>query len=153
MATYTIKEIKQLREETGAGMMDCKKALEEAGGNYAKAKEIVRQKGLARAEKKADRVAAEGYIASYVHANNQVAALVEILCETDFVARNSDFQTMAKDVAMQVVAMNPADVAELLAQDFIKNPSITVEDIVKETSGKIGEKFVVSRFVRYEVGE
>jgi len=153
MATYTIKEIKQLREETGAGMMDCKKALEEAGGNYAKAKEIVRQKGLARAEKKADRVAAEGYIASYVHANNQVAALVEILCETDFVARNSDFQTMAKDVAMQVVAMNPADVAELLAQDFIKNPSITVEDIVKETSGKIGAKFVVSRFVRYEVGE
>ncbi len=153
MATYTIKEIKQLREETGAGMMDCKKALEEANGNYAKAKEIVRQKGLARAEKKADRVAAEGYIASYVHGNNQVAALVEILCETDFVARNSDFQAMAKDVAMQVVAMNPANIEELMGQDFIKDPAITVETVVKETSGKIGEKFVVNRFVRYEVGE
>lgn len=153
MSNYTIKDIKKLRGETGAGMMDCKKALEEAKGKYEQAKEIVRQKGLARAEKKADRIAQEGYIGSYVHANNQVGALVEILCETDFVARNSEFQTMAKDVAMQVVAMRPKDVEELLSQEFIKDPSITVEELVKGLSGKIGERFVVNRFTRFEVGE
>lgn len=153
MADYSIAEIKKLRELTGAGMMDCKKAMEEAKGNFDKATEIVKQRGMARAEKKSDRETAEGYIASYVHANNKVAAMVEILCETDFVARNSDFQQMAKDVAMQVVAMNAQDVEELLAQDFIKDPSVTLNEIVKTTSGKIGEKFVVNRFVRYEVGE
>jgi len=146
-------DIKKLREETGAGVMDCKKALEESKGNYEKAREIVREKGMARAEKKSDRETSEGYIASYVHGNSKTASLVEILCETDFVARNSEFQQMAKDIAMQVVAMKPATVEELLAQDCIKNPSETVENFVKTISGKIGEKFVVSRFVRYEVGE
>ncbi|NCN87564.1 MAG: elongation factor Ts, partial [Candidatus Pacebacteria bacterium] len=85
--------------------------------------------------------------------NAKVAALVEILCETDFVARNDEFKSMAKDVAMQVVAMGAEDIEELMKQDFIKDPSFTVEDLVKRTSGKIGEKFVVNRFVRYTVGE
>ncbi len=146
-------DVKKLREETGAGIMDCKKALEEAKGNYKKALEIVKLKGMARAEKKADRETSEGYIASYVHGNNKTAAIVEINCETDYVARNSDFQDMAKGIAMQVVAMKPTSVTELLEQDFIKNPSETVEQFMKTVSGKIGEKFVVARFVRYEVGE
>jgi elongation factor Ts len=153
MANYTTADIKKLREETGAGMMDCKKALEEAKGNYDEAVEVVKQRGLAKADKKADRETKEGYIASYVHANNKVAALVEILCETDYVARNEDFQRMAKDVAMHVVAMNPENVEALLADDFVKDPSMTVEKLVKSVSGKIGEKFVVNRFSRYEVGE
>lgn len=152
MANYTATDIKNLREETGAGMMDCKRALDEADGNYDKAKQIVFERGLAKAEKKSDRETKIGYIASYVHTNHQVAALVEILCETDFVARNDEFQTMAKEVAMQVVAMNPESVDELLAQETLKNPSITVEALIKTLSGKIGEKFVLSRFVRYEVG-
>lgn len=146
-------DIKKLREETSAGVMDCKKALEEAKGDYKKAVEIVRQKGMARAEKKADRETAEGYIASYVHGNNKTAAMVEINCETDYVARNSDFQDMAKSIAMQVVAMKPSSVEELLEQDFIKNPSETIDQFIKTVSGKIGEKFVIARFVRYEIGE
>lgn len=153
MASYTAQDVKKLREETGAGMMDCKKALDQADGNYEEAKEFVRQRGLAIAEKKADRETNEGYIASYVHANSKVAALVEILCETDFVAKNSDFQEMAKNVAMHVVAMNPENVEALLSDQFVKNPDITVEELVKGVSGKIGEKFVVNRFIRYEVGE
>lgn len=153
MANYTAADIKTLREETGAGMMECKRALDEAGGNFEKAKEIIFQRGLAKAEKKSDRETKIGYIASYVHTNHTVAALVEILCETDFVARNDEFQTMAKEIAMQVVAMNPENVTELLSQETLKNPSITIEEMVKSLSGKIGEKFVVSRFVRYEVGQ
>lgn len=152
MAAYTVSDVKKLREITGAGMMDCKKALEEANGDFEKAQEIVRERGLAKAEKKEDRETGEGYIASYVHANNKVAAMVEILCETDFVARNEEFQEMAKNVALHIVAMNPENVEELLSQDFIKDPSMTIEQLVKSVSGKIGEKFVVNRFVRYEVG-
>lgn len=151
--SYTAADIKRLREETGAGMMDCKRALDEANGDYNRAQEIVREKGLAKAEKKADRETKIGYIASYVHNNNQIGALVEILCETDFVARNPEFQEMAKSVAMQVVAMAPENVEELLQQDNIKKPGETIEDMIKLVSGKIGEKFVVSRFTRYMVGE
>jgi elongation factor Ts len=153
MANYTAADVKKLREETGAGMMDCKKALDTADGDFKKALEVVKEQGLAKAEKKADRETKEGYIASYVHSNNKVAALVEILCETDFVARNDEFQAMARDVAMHVVAMNPETVEDLLSQDFIKDPQITVEKLVKGVSGKIGEKFVVNKFVRYEVGQ
>ena len=153
MANFSAADIKALREETGAGMLDCKKALDESNGDMTKAREWVKLRGLAKAEKKADRETKEGYIASYVHSTNKIAALVEILCETDFVARNPEFQAMAKNVAMQVASMAPANVEELLAQDFIKEPGTTIEELVKGLSGKIGEKFVVNRFVRYEVGE
>ena len=153
MPKYTAADIKKLREETGAGMLDCKKCLEKADGNYEEAKKFAIARGLANAEKKSDRETKEGYISSYVHATGKIAALVEILCETDFVARNDEFKAMAQNVAMQVVAMGAEDVEELLKQDFIKDPSITVEELVKRTSGKIGEKFVVNRFVRYTVGE
>src|ERR1700712_5558888 len=107
MANYTAADIKALREETGAGMMDCKKALEESAGDMEKAREWVRQRGLAKAEKKADRETKEGYVAVYSHNNNKIAAMVEILCETDFVARNPEFQDMARSVAMQIVSMSP----------------------------------------------
>jgi elongation factor Ts len=149
----TAADIKALREETGAGMMECKRALEAAGGDAAAAKDWLFQQGLAKADKKSDRETKIGYIASYVHTNFQVASMVEILCETDFVARNSDFQSMAKDIAMQVVATAPENAEELLKQECLKNPSITVEEYLKSVSGKIGEKFVLNRFVRYAVGE
>lgn len=153
MANITVADIKKLRAETGAGMMDCKKALTAAEGDFVKAQEILREKSLIKADKKSDRETKEGYIASYVHSNNKTAALVEILCETDFVARNEKLQEMAKNVAMQVVAMNPADVEELLAQDYIRDGKITTDELVKQTSGLLGEKLVVNRFVRYEIGE
>lgn len=153
MTKITVADIKKLREETGAGMMDCKKALTAAKGDFAKAQDILREKSLIKADKKSDRETKEGYLASYVHADNKTAALVEILCETDFVARNEKLQEVAKNVAMQVVAMNPADVKELLAQDYIRDGKVTIEDLVKQTSGLLGEKLVVNRFTRYEIGE
>lgn len=150
--SIAMADIKKLREETGAGVLDAKKALEASDGDLEKAKEWVRQKGLARAEKKADRETSEGYIATYVHTNGKTAAMVEVLCETDFVARNEEFQTMARNLAMQVVSMHPENVEELLEQDYIRDPSQSVENTVKALSGKIGEKFVVSRFSHFVVG-
>jgi len=153
MTKISILDIKKLRQATGARVLDCQKALQEAKGDFKKAQEIVAQKGLARAEKNQDREVVAGLVAQYVHNNGKVGALVEIKCETDFVAQNDEFKQMAKDVAMQVVAMNPQDVDELLEQDFIKDPSIKVEKLVKLLSGKIGEKMVVTRFKRFELGE
>lgn len=153
MANYTAADIKKLREQTGAGMLDCKKALEASEGDYDKALAWIDERQLAKAEKKADRETAEGYISTYVHNTGKVAAMVEINCETDFVARNEEFQEMARNVAMQIASMNPESVEELLKQDFIKDPGQDIEHYVKSISGKIGERFVVSRFVRYAVGE
>jgi elongation factor Ts len=153
MANYSTEDIKKLREETGAGMMDCKKALDEADGNFAKAKEIVRERGLMKADKKADRETKEGCIGQYLHFTNKVGAMVEVLCETDFVVRNEEFQQMARNLAMQVASTNPANVEAFLEEEYLREPSKTVAEYVKELSGKIGEKFVVSRLVRYEVGE
>lgn len=151
--SISMSDIKALREKTGAGVMDAKKALEESNGDMKKAEAWVKAKGMARAEKKSDRETKEGYVASYVHTTGKVAALVEIQCETDFVARNDEFRTMAQHVSMQVASMNPQTVEELLEQDFIKDGGQTIDQLVKSLSGKIGEKFVVSRFVRYQVGE
>ncbi len=151
--SYTAADIKALRDKTGAGIMDCRKALTEANGDMKKAEELVKARGLALAEKKSDRETKEGYVASYVHATGKVAALVEVLCETDFVGRNPEFQQMAKEVAMQVTAMNPENVEELLAQEYLRDSSLTIEQMVKQLSGKIGEKLVVNRFVRYAIGE
>lgn len=146
--------IKQLREETGAGVMEAKKALEECNGDMTKAMEWVRQKGLARAEKKAlEREAKEGMIASYVHQNNRIGVLVELSCETDFVARNEEFQKLGREVAMQIASMAPENVEELLEQAYIREPSKTIGILVKELSGKTGEKMEVKRFVRFQLGE
>lgn len=145
--------VRQLRQETGARIMDCKKALEEAQGDLQLAKKYVQEKGLARAEKSSDRETAVGYIASYTHATGQIASLLELQCETDFVAQNEEFRQLAKDLAMQVVAMDPEDNATLLNQDFIRDNGQSVEMTIKALSGKIGEKFVLSRFVRFMIGE
>lgn len=145
-------DIKKLREETGAGVLDCKRALTETEGNYQQAVALVKERGLAKADKKSDRETKEGAIFSYVHSGGRVAALVELVCETDFVARNAEFQVLGKNIAMQVAAMNPENVDDLLEQEYIRDGGATIGYLVKELSGKIGEKIAVSRFVRYELG-
>ncbi len=190
--------VKDLREKTGAGMMDCKKALSETGGNFEKAVDYLRQKGLATAAKRAGRIAAEGRVGSYVHAGGKIGVIVEVNCETDFVAKTDDFQSFAKDVAMHIAASNPLyiqrenvppEVLErereiyraqareagkpekimekivegklekfysevcLLEQPFIKDPDLTVQDLLNGLIGKLGEKVEIRRFSRIQVGE
>lgn len=192
----TLEDIKKLRESTGAGMMDCRKALEEADNDYEKAIEVLRKKGAATAAKRAEREAKEGVIVSYVH-NFRIGAMVELNSETDFVSRNDDFRNLANDIVMHIAAaapeyVNPEDVpAEvvekekeiemaqvdtskpkevvekiidgkinkfysrvcLMKQPYIKNPDLTVEDLINEKTAAIGEKLVVRRFARFELGK
>jgi elongation factor Ts len=193
----TASDVKELRTLTGAGMMDCKKALQEANGDMEEAIKVLREKGLAKAAKKAGRIAAEGIVTSYIH-GNRIGVLVEINSETDFVAKNEEFQEFAKDVAMQIAAANPKYVKReevpenvlesereilraqalnegkpekivdkmvegriskfykencLLEQAFIKDPDVTIEDILKQKISKIGENLSIRRFSRFEVGE
>ena len=199
MASVTIspKDVSELRARTGAGMMDCKRALEEAGGDMDKASEILRKKGIAKAEKRSGRTASQGLVVSYIHHNQQVGVLLELNCETDFVARNEAFSQLARDIALHVasadpIGVNPEDVpadlvererriaeeqvaaekkpeqirakivdgkikkfvAErtLLEQPFVKNDKITVGELIKEASGKLGETISVRRFARFQVG-
>lgn len=196
--TITAETVKELRERTGAGMMDCKKALAETSGNFDAAVDWLRKKGLSAAAKKAGRVAAEGAISSYIHGEGRVGVLLEVNSETDFVARNEKFKEFVKDVAMHIAAMSPLVVRQeelpqetiereitvlkakaleegkkpefldkiivgqiskwkaekcLLDQKFVKNPDITVNDLLNQTIAGIGENIVVRRFVRYELGE
>ncbi|MFM7548344.1 MAG: translation elongation factor Ts [Cyanobacteriota bacterium] len=199
MAEISAKLVKTLRDKTGAGMMDCKKALAETNGDTEKAIEWLRQKGIASAEKKAGRTAAEGAIGSYIHTGARVGVLVEVNCETDFVARGEIFQELLRNVAMQIAACPsvdyvkvddiPAAVAErekqiemgrddlagkkpemkekivagrigkrlkemaLMDQPFIKDSGMTVEELVKQVAGKVGENIQVRRFVRFNLGE
>lgn len=197
MAEITTQMVKELREATGAGILDSKKALIQAEGDFDKAVQILREKGLSAAAKKADREANQGLIGVYVHPGSQVAALVEVNCETDFVARTEQFQQLARDLAMQVVASRPRwvsreDVPEeeiekekqiyraqlanegkpehiwdriiqgklekwftevcLLEQPFIKDPDITVKDLLVQSVASLGENIQVRRFCRLEVG-
>ena len=191
-------DVKTLRERSGAGMMDCKNALSEANGDIEKASEILREKGLAAAVKKAGRIAAEGVVGSYIHMGGKIGVLVEVNCETDFVAKTDDFQALVKDIAMHIAASNPLYVSEeevdpavlekekemltaqainegkpanvvekmvegrikkykkeicLLDQPFVKDPDKTIQDLLNEQVGKIGEKISIRRFTRYEMGE
>lgn len=145
--------IKELREKTAAGVMDCRKALEESKGDIEKAAEILRKKGLEKAEKKADRVTGQGLVESYIHATGKIGALVEVQCETDFVARTEDFKILTHELAMQVASMNPRDVSDLLKQEYIRDGSKTISDLIKETIAKLGENIVVKKFARIELGE
>lgn len=149
----SLDQIKQLREETGAGVMDAKRALEEASGDMKQAKKIISDKGLAQAAKKAERETGGGLIYAYVHYNHKSGALVELACETDFVARTDDFKTLAKELAMQVTSMDPLDVASFLSQPYIRDPQKTVKDLLGEYVGKLGENIKLVRFVRYGLGE
>ncbi len=191
-------DVKKLREMTGAGMMECKKALQQADGDFDRASDILRERGLAQAAKKAGREANEGLIESYIHLQGRIGALVEVNCETDFVANTPDFHTLAHDIAMHVAATNPRFVSRdqvpaegleherrvlsaqaenegkpaaiiekmvtgrmekfykevcLLDQPFIKNPDLTVDQLLKEHIARLGEHIVVRRFVRFERGE
>ena len=148
-----IEDIKKLREETGAGIADSRKALEEAGGDFKKAEELVKSWGIEKAATKSDRVVGAGLVETYIHGGGKVGAMVEVNCETDFVARTDEFKNLAHELAMQVSAMNPKDVDELLKQDYIRDSSKKVENLVKETIAKVGENIVVSRFCRYELGQ
>ena len=146
------KDVKRLRQETGAGVMDCKRALEEAKGDYEKAKQILVRKGFERAEKKAEREAAEGVIEAYIHSNGRRGALVELNSETDFVARNPEFRVLAKEIAMQVAAMEPDDLDVLLAQPSIRDQSKTIKDLVTALAAKVGENVKVGRFAHFKLG-
>lgn len=199
MAEITAQLVKELREKTSAGMMDCKKALAETGGDMVKAEEWLRVKGITKAGSKAGRVSAEGVVGSYIHMGGKIGVLVEVNCETDFVARNEDFQALVKDIAMHIAASSPLYVRPedipaadrqreedvqrsklkeegkvpekmwdkvltgkmdkwfqdvcLLSQPFVKDPDKTVDQLVKEKVGKIGENLQVRRFARFVVGE
>lgn len=139
------EQIKQLREETGAGIMDAKRALEEAGNDMDKARQLVMERGLAKAEKKADRETKEGYVGIYLHSTGKLAAMVTLLCETDFVARNDEFRALAKELAMQIASMEPANVDELYEQEYIRDGRL-VRDMVKGLSGKVGENITIGEF-------
>lgn len=192
------KLVKELRERTGVGMMECKKALAETGGDIEKAIVLLRERGLAAAAKRAGRVAAEGMIAAYIHPGNRVGVLVEVNCETDFVAKTDDFKNFVHDVTLQIAASRPEYISRedvppevidrereilraqaraegkpekvvekmvegrlekffkeacLLDQSFVKNPDITVKDLLNEVIVRTGENVVIRRFIRYELGE
>lgn len=132
--------------------MDAKKALEEAKGSMDKAIELIRAKGLARAEEKSDRDVTSGRVYCYTHLGGTAASMVEVACETDFVAKNTEFEALCKEIAMQVVSMNPKDVEELLAQPYIRDAAKTIEQLVKELVGKTGENIRIIRFVRFKLG-
>ena len=196
MPEITAALVKELREKTNAGMMDCKKALEEAAGDIDKAEEILRKKGIASAGKKASRTAKEGTVASYIHLQGKVGVLVEINCETDFVAKNEIFRDFVKDITLHIAAAHPLYVSReevpenliaaereiyaaqvtgkpaniidkivdgkiekfygtvcLLEQGFIKNPDLTIKDLVSSKIAELGENIVIRRFTRYMVGE
>jgi len=163
----TTDDIKRLREETGAGVMDSKRALEEAAGDFEKAREFIREQGIAAAAKRADRTTSEGLVESYIHGAGRIGALVEVQCETDFVARTDTFKVLARDVAMHVAAMNPlaltaedvpadapgsAEDNALLTQSFIKDSSQSIGDLVQTAIGQTGENIRISRFSRFELG-
>ena len=146
----TASQVKDLREKTGAGMMDCKKVLTETDGDMEKAIELLRERGIAKAAKKSDRVAAEGLVTAYVTEDGKVGAVAEINAETDFVAKNDEFRTFAADVAKQVALKNPKDVEELLSQKFIEDESKTVSEVLTNKIATIGENMSIRRFERFE---
>ncbi|MFH1175718.1 MAG: translation elongation factor Ts [bacterium] len=146
-----IEEIKKLRQETGAGFTECKKAYEEAGEDFQKTLEILKGEAEKRAERKAERQIKAGLVSSYIHGSGKMGALLKVGCETDFVAKNEEFQKMVRDIAMHIVAMNPQNEEELLAQPFVKNPDITIKDYIQGAITRIGENIKIEQFVRFEV--
>lgn len=148
----TVDQIKKLREETGAGIADCREALTEAEGDFTKAKDILKQKGLEKAAGKGDREVKAGLVETYSH-GGRVGVLVEVLCETDFVAKTEDFKSLAHELALQIASMNPSSVDDLLSQEYIRDNSQTVDQLIKGVSGKLGENIQVGRFERVALGE
>ena len=148
----SMDDIKKFREKTGAGIMDAKKALEQSNGDMAKAEAWIKERGIQLANKKTGREAKQGVVASYIHMGGKIGSMVELNCETDFVAKTPDFANLAKEVAMQVASMDPKTVEELLAQPYIRDAKTTIEELIKVVAGKVGENMIVSRFERFELG-
>lgn len=144
-------QVKQLREKTGASMMECKYALEEAKGDEAIALDILHQRGKNIALKKADRETRQGIIEAYIHSNSKIGVLLELNCETDFVARNKEFKELAHDLTLHIAGMDSKDEKNLLEEPFVRNPDITIGDLIQEKIAKLGENIKVSRFIRYEL--
>jgi|SRR5438132_11123646 len=164
---FSSEDVKRLRDLTGAGMLDCKNALEEADGDFQKAKDVLRERGFQAAAKRAERHTAEGVVHSYIHHNRRLGALVEVNCESDFVARTEDFKKLAQQIALQVAAANPLyisadEIAEdaegdpkelcLLAQPFVQDEARTIQDLLSEVISKTGENIRIRRFARFELG-
>jgi len=145
-----INDIQKLREETGAGVMECKKAIEEAGGDFEEAKKFIYERGLVKAGQKSERITGAGLLETYIH-NHRVGVLLELRCETDFVAKNELFKELAHNLAMQIAAMNPENIEELLKQPSIRDESQTIEELIKQYIAKTGENIRVERFCRYEL--
>ena len=148
----SLSDLKKLREETSAGVSDCRQALEDAGGNYDKAKKLLLDRGLEKAKKKEGKETSQGVIESYVH-NGRVGVLVEVRCETDFVARTDEFKHLAHEIALQVASMNPKNVEELLKEEYIRDAKVKIADLIKQTVAKVGENITVARFYRIVLGE
>jgi len=149
----TVDKIRKLKEETGAPVMRVKKVLEEYEGDEEKALKLLKEEGFEKAKKREGRATSQGLVKAYSHHSGKIVSVVELLCETDFVARNELFVNLASDVAMQVASMNPKDKKELGEQDFIKDPSKKVADLVKEVIAKTGENIQIGRFCRIEIGK
>lgn len=146
-----IELVKEIREVTGFGVMEIKAAVEEAGGDKVKTMEILKKKGAEMAQKKAERETRQGRVATYTHTTGKIGVMVELLCETDFVAKNEEFMAVAREIALQIAAMNPKDGEELLSQDYIKDPSRKIDDLIKELIAKFGENTKLGRFERFEI--
>lgn len=145
------EQIKNLRQQTGISVMECKIALEEANGDEAKAIEILKKKGQERAIKKSQREAKQGIIEAYVHNNGKIGVLLVLNCETDFVAKNEEFKSLAHDLAMHIAAMEPKDVEDLLSQPFIKDAQKSVKEIITDIIAKLGENIKIDKFTRFEI--
>lgn len=148
----TAKEIQEIRNETGLGIMDIKNAMEEAGGDRAKAMEILKARAGDKMEKRAGRATGQGKVGVYSHGDGKSAVMVEVNCETDFVAKADDFQNFVKELTLQIISMKPTSVEELLKQDFVKDSKKTIEDLLKELIAKTGENIVIKRFTIFGVG-
>lgn len=152
MASVSLDEIKKLRKLTGVGITDAKQALVEAKGDFDKALEQMRKKGLTKAEKRSEREARSGLIGSYVH-DGRIGVIAEINCETDFVAKTDEFKELVKDICLQIAASDASDVEELLGEPFVKDPTQSVSDYIQAANAKLGENIVLRRFSRLVLGE
>jgi len=151
MADVNIDLLKKLRIETSASISDCRKALEEAENDYKKATEWLKKRGLEKAEKKSDRETHQGLVEAYTHNGGKVGAMIVLLCETDFVARTDEFKNLAREIGMQVAAMNPESTDALLKQEYIRDSSHTIESLIKSVIGKLGENITLKEFKRFEI--
>ncbi|MDP3052391.1 MAG: translation elongation factor Ts [bacterium] len=150
MAKVNIEVIQKLRDATGAGVMSCKKAYAEANGDFAKAVALIKERGLVKVEQKSDRSTGAGLLETYIH-NDRVGVMLELRCETDFVARSDVFKGLAHNLVMQIAAMEPVDVKNLLSQPYIKNEAMAINDLIKDAIARVGENVKVERFCRYEL--